>query len=189
MTAITPRPNHLPSARARRTGWSIATAALISMATSGGAWAAEPKALGAFRDWMVFVLDEGQGRACWMASRPKKQEGNFTKRGEAHVLVTHRPAEKAFDTISVLAGYSFAPGGDASVQIGKQEFKLFVDGDGAWARDAATDRAIVQAMRAGTTLVVRGTSARGTKSIDTYSLAGSSAAYDAMSRACGLQGR
>jgi len=39
-------------------------------------------------------------------------------------------------------------------------------------------------MRAGLTMVVKGTSSRGTLTTDTYSLRGFTAAYDAMQKAC-----
>jgi hypothetical protein len=39
-------------------------------------------------------------------------------------------------------------------------------------------------MRAGSTMVVKGTSARGTRTTDTYSLKGVSAALDAIDKAC-----
>ncbi|MFO1120388.1 MAG: invasion associated locus B family protein [Rhodospirillales bacterium] len=50
--------------------------------------------------------------------------------------------------------------------------------------DAAVDRAIVAAMKAGKAMIVRGTSARGTLTTDTYSLSGFSAALAAIDKAC-----
>ena len=102
------------------------------------------------------------------------------------MLVTQRPAEKSFDVISVIAGYTYQPASETTIQIGNQTFRLFTDGDTAWARDEATDRQIVSAIRSGNSMVVRGTSNRGTATTDTYSLAGSSAAYTAMNQACNV---
>ncbi|MDX1424550.1 MAG: invasion associated locus B family protein, partial [Kiloniellales bacterium] len=48
------------------------------------------------------------------------------------------------------------------------------------------DQAIVKAMRAGSSMVVKGTSSRGTVTTDTYSLLGFSKAYAAISKACGV---
>ncbi|MFO1113388.1 MAG: invasion associated locus B family protein [Rhodospirillales bacterium] len=50
--------------------------------------------------------------------------------------------------------------------------------------DATVDRAIVAAMKAGQKMTVRGTSARGTITTDTYSLSGFSAALAAIDKAC-----
>ncbi|ACJ00347.1 invasion associated locus B family protein [Rhodospirillum centenum] len=155
---------------------------------AGTAQAAEPRLLGTYRDWNAFTIDEGGGTVCWMASKPKKQEGDYSRRDDAFALVTHRPQEKAVDVVSFVAGYAFAEGSEVTVQVGGQSFKLFTDGDTAWARDDQTDRALAQAIRQGTTMVVRGTSSRGTRTVDTYSLSGTSAAYQAINKACGISG-
>jgi len=68
--------------------------------------------------------------------------------------------------------------------IDGQDFDLFTDGDSAWARDAETDRKLVQAMVRGNSMVVRGTSSRGTLTVDTYSLSGFTAARNAINKAC-----
>lgn len=169
-----------------------ATAALallkVVLAPLAGAAAAEPRHLGTFRDWNAFVLEESGGKVCWMASRPKKQQGEFAKRGEVFILITHRPAENSRDVVSIVAGYPFAPGTEATLAVGTQTFALFTENDTAWARDDKTDRAISAAIRSGATLTVRGTSTRGTRTADTYSLAGSGAAYKAIGDACGVSG-
>jgi hypothetical protein len=70
------------------------------------------------------------------------------------------------------------------VTIGTQSFALFGQGEQAWTRDGNGDAQLVKAMRAGATMVVKGTSARGTLTTDTYSLKGVSAALDAIDKAC-----
>ncbi|QJE74463.1 hypothetical protein HHL28_16550 [Aerophototrophica crusticola] len=179
MTRTRPAPALLPALAlcAALSGWSMP------------ARAEEPKLIGSFRDWNAFMLEEPGGRVCWMASRPKKQEGDFAKRGDVFALITHRPHERSLDVVSVIAGYAFAPDTTVTLEVGRQTWKLFVDGETAWAREETTDRAISQAIRQGTTMVVRGTSSRGTRTADTYSLAGTGAAYQAMNKACSVEGR
>ena len=111
--------------------------------------------------------------------------GKYTTRGDAHVLVTHRPADKVKGEVSVSAGYPYKEGKDAEADIDGKKFKLFTRGENAWAYDAAEDRAMVAAMKAGKQLIVRGTSSRGTATTDTYSLSGFSAALAAIDKACG----
>ncbi|MFV3074700.1 invasion associated locus B family protein [Niveispirillum fermenti] len=146
--------------------------------------AAEPKLIGAYRDWNAFILEEASGPVCWMVSRPKRQEGEFTRRGDVFLLVVHRPAERSFDVVNFIAGYPFAERSEVLIQVGRHGFKLFSDGEQAWARDDKTDRAIAQAMTQGSLLKVQGTSLRGNRTIDTFSLAGSGAAYQAIGSAC-----
>lgn len=162
-----------------------ALAALMFLAAfAGGARAAEPAAIGAFEDWSAFTQKEGANMVCYMGAVPKKEEGAYDKRGEPFVLVAHRPADKSLDVVSVEAGYAYREGSETTLLIGGQSFQLFTQGSGAWARDAETDRAIVEAMKRGLEMVVKGTSARGTPTTDTYSLNGFSAAHAAISKAC-----
>lgn len=137
-----------------------------------------------FGAWSAFQEDEGSNRVCYIGSTPKKQRGKYKKRGETYVLVTHRPAEKTRGVISIKAGYTYKKGSDVTVNIGSQRFSLFTDKDHGWARDAASDKKLVAAMRAGSQMIVSGISSRGTKTSDTYSLSGFTAAYNAINKAC-----
>jgi hypothetical protein len=138
--------------------------------------------LGTFDDWEAY-RDAREG-FCYAGSKPLKQEGRYSQRGDAFVLVTHRPKEKSFDVVSFEAGYVYKDGSEVTVTIGPQSFTLFGQGEQAWARDGNGDAQLMKAMRAGSALVVKGTSSRGTATIDTYSLKGVSAALDAITKAC-----
>lgn len=142
--------------------------------------------VGVFGDWSAFLFKEDGNPACYMSSEPKKATGDYTKRGEIYAIVTHRPAEKRIGEVSIIAGYSYQKESAVEVSIGNQGFELFTQDDGAWAPDAATDAKLVQTMKKGSTMVVKGTSSRGTLTTDTYSLKGFTRAYGAISKACGL---
>ena len=147
--------------------------------------APEQKTLGSFGDWTAVADGEGKKRLCYIGSVPKKAEGKYTTRGDAHFLVTHRPADKVKGEISVSAGYTYKEGRDAEAEIDGKKFKLFTRGENAWAYDAASDKAMVAAMKSGKQLIVHGMSSRGTATTDTYSLAGFTAALAASDKACG----
>lgn len=172
-----------------RIGFPMMLALVVLAAMAGSAEAADPKTkvkkLGAFDDWRAFSYEENGHKVCYISSQPKKMEPKGAKRGDAYVLITHRPAEKSFDVVQVTAGYSFKPSSEVLIQIGKQTFKLFTDGDSAWARDDTTDKAVAGAIRGTGVMSVKGTSARGTKTTDSYSLKGAKQAYQAISEACG----
>ena len=144
------------------------------------------KRIGDYGDWSSFQFSEDGNLACYMSSEPKKTEGKYNRRGDVFAIVTHRPAEKRFGEVSIIAGYSYRKDSWAEVKIGKQTFQLFTQDDGAWAPDAETDKKLVQAMRKGHTMVVIGTSTRGTLTTDTYSLSGFTKASRAIAKACGL---
>jgi hypothetical protein len=172
-----------------RTGLSVGLAIVLLATATAGALAADAKTkvkkLGSFDDWRAFSYEENGHKVCYMSSQPKKLMPKGAKRGDAYVLVTHRPAEKSFDVVQVTAGYTFKSGGEVMVETSKGNIKLFTDGDSAWARDEATDRSVVNAIRNGAKFNVKGVSGRGTSTTDTYSLKGASKAYDAINEACG----
>lgn len=138
--------------------------------------------LGAFGDWEAYR--DARAGFCYAGSKPVKQEGRYTQRGDAFVLVTHRPKEKSFDVVSFDAGYAFVDGAEVSVTVGAQTLSLFGQGEQAWARDGGGDANLVKAMRGGAMMVIKGASSRGTQTTDTYSLKGVSAALDAINKAC-----
>lgn len=146
--------------------------------------AGEPRLLGTYGDWSAYVFIEGGNKVCYMASKPKKEEGNYTRRGEVFALITHRPAEGTRDVFSYITGYGYKPASEATVDIDKDRFVLFTQDDTAWAPDAETDAKIAQSVKKGSDMVIRGVSTRGTKTTDTFSLKGSSAAHDRISTEC-----
>src|SRR5690606_39244294 len=105
--------------------------------------------------------------------------------GDVQMLVTHRPARKAFDVISIVAGYEYKRDADVTLSVrGKRSFQLFTNGDRAWAREGKTDAVMTEDMIKGATATVSGTSSRGTVTTDTFSLVGFTAAHAAISAAC-----
>ena len=165
----------------------IVTALLAaSLANSTPAAAQTPEPIGDYGNWQALTFKEEGSTGCYVLSKPDRMEGDYKSRGEVYALVTHRPAEDTRDVVTIIAGYSYKPKSDVVVQIGGDKFKLFTDGDKAWAADADADSALVDAMKNGSSMVVRGVSARGTKTTDTFSLTGFSKAYRAIGDACGL---
>lgn len=58
------------------------------------------------------------------------------------------------------------------------------DSEAAWLASMDDESGFVTSLKAGSKLVVKGTSGRGTQTTDTYSLAGVTAAMDAIDKAC-----
>ena len=73
--------------------------------------------LGRFKDWSAHQFTEDGKRLCLMFTQPKKDEGNYKRRGEIFALVSHRPDEQQFGVVSFEMGYPFAPGKELSVSI------------------------------------------------------------------------
>lgn len=158
-------------------------ALVLTSVLSVPAAAQTPEFLGTHRDWNVYAFSENSQKICYIASEPKKQEGDYTRRGNPAVLVTRRP-EPRVDEVSVQPGYSYKEGSEVQVGIGNRKFALFTRGEHAWTKSEEEDQALIDAMKRGSQMTVRGTSTKGTFSLDTYSLLGFTAAYQAMLSAC-----
>ncbi len=152
--------------------------ALVSLFGAGqSALAQGIERLGDFDDWSAFRFTENGKKACYMASQPVKAVGKYKRRGEIYALVTHRPSENRRDEVSFIAGYRFKPDSVAEVNISGTKLRLFTSEDGAWTANKDEDHKLVQAMIKGNTMKVKGTSMRGTKTNDTYSLKGFAKAF------------
>ena len=138
-------------------------------------------------DWSAYKDGSGKSLSCYIASAPQKETGNYKRRGDTFVLVSHRPGEGTRDVFELRAGYSYKNDSGVAVVIEGQKFDLFTQQSTAWAKDAKTDRALVRAMIRGSKMTVTGMSARGTKTVDTYSLRGFTAAYKTIGRGCSVK--
>jgi hypothetical protein len=81
---------------------------------------------------------------------------------------------------NLVAGFTFAPDSAATVNVSGQVFNLFTQNDAAWLDDAGQSATLASAIRAGSSMVVEGTSAAGIKITETFSLSGATAASQAM---------
>jgi len=165
----------------------LALAAVPLLSVGGAAAAPNVESLGVFEDWAAFTYVDKGNRICFVQSRPKESLPKNVRRGPIHALVTHRPAEKATDVVSLLMGYPLRPKSEVKVDIDGSDFALFVEGETAWARDARTDTAIANAMIKGRSMEVKGVSTRGTNTTDKYSLNGFTAAIEAASKSCDVK--
>ena len=166
---------------------ALAIAAAASGLCAGSALAeTEPTLLGKSKEWRAYVIGEGSAKTCFAYSEPVKEEGEYTRRGKVSVTVSHRPADKVKNEVSFVAGYEFKPDSQVDVNIDGKKFNLFVDGGAAWTPDAKTDAQMRDALASGAKMIVRGRSARGTPTTDTYSLSGSTAALELIDKACGI---
>lgn len=166
------------------------TAFLISLlvlaAPLSPAHASEQKEIGTFGSWIAYEFEENGSKVCYMAAKPQKDEGNYKVRGEIVAMITHRPAEGTKNVFSYMAGYSYKKGSDVDVIIDGRTYTLFTQNDMAWAADAGADSSLTEAIKKGSKMTVSGVSSKGTKTKDTFSLKGSTKAYEEISKACGV---
>ncbi len=165
----------------------VAVSALIVCMLSGAALAKGPKLIGEYRDWDAYEYVEGGNTVCYVASTPKDSQPRNVRHGDVYAEVAQRPAQSVADEVSVYVGYDYRSDSPVTATIDGQTFELFTQGNAAWADDAEADRALVEAMMKGGSMVVRAISARGTNTTYTYSLLGFTAARAAIRQACDME--
>ncbi len=163
---------------------SVVALLLALCATAPAAIAAEAKFLKTYRDWNVYVYEDGKGRTCYVMSEPQKKDGNYTRRDPPVAIVAKFPIAEPNIQVIIQAGYPYKKGSRVELDIDGRKFDLFTHGDSAYADDPEEDARIIEAMKRGRVMKARGTSRKGTWSRDTYSLLGFTDAYRAMLRAC-----
>ena len=170
--------------------WRFGVAALLIAGLAGCACTkaraagSDPTLLGEFNDWRAYTYTAPDSKVCYISSRPKTSEPKLPKRDQAFFVVTHWPGRKVKGEISVIMGYAFKKESTAELKIDDAAFELFTNANGAWADTPATEKQIVTAMKNGKALTVKGTSWRGTETLDTYSLDGVSAALAKIDDSC-----
>ncbi len=114
----------------------------------------------------------------------KDANGNpvFRKvRNEVQTLVGYpmKPTTDSFFHQAIVDGKSYP-----MKSIADDPATNIVDSEAAWLASTDDEAGFVGAIKAGATLVVKGTSTRGTETTDTYSLSGVTAAMQAIDTAC-----
>ena len=144
--------------------------------------------LGTYDNWTAYVYNGADGKTCYMATEPTKKQGKYKVRDDVFLFVTHHPNEKNFDVVNVMAGYTYRKGSKPSFTVDNNKaISLISQADTAWTSDTETDTKLVAQMKKGSTAVLKGTSARGTLTTDTFSMKGFSKAYRDIQKACGRE--
>jgi hypothetical protein len=139
-----------------------------------------------YKAWTAHVHGTGSEKVCFATSIPKKMLPTNVNRGQVVFYVTIWPADDIRNEPSVSIGYKFKKDNDSrpTVTIGSDEFTMFSDGDKAFVSGKEDEQRLVALIKSGDRMVVSGVSERGTKTTDTYSLAGSTAAIDRINKEC-----
>ena len=169
-------------------------AALIALILSSAIASAQtdtPKLLGKFNAWAAYVYGSNAERICYIMSEPQSTTPKNVTRGDAFFMVTHRPGKNIRNEISMRIGYIFSKTSEPFAQLGSDKFEMFTGvsegGESqhwAWLEKPADEARMVSAMRRGSSMILKGTSSRGTLTSDTYPLSGVSAALDRIDEAC-----
>jgi len=147
---------------------------------------AEPTLIGQFGTWGAYTATANGKKVCFALSKPTTSKTNPPNRPRdpAYAFVSTRPAEKVVNEVSVMIGYALKPGSESTLEVGGGSYAMYTQGDGIWIKNAAEEERMVDAMRKSADVVVKGISAKGTETTDTFSLKGLAQALDKIAQDC-----
>ena len=146
----------------------------------------KPSLIGQFGTWGAYTATPNGKRVCFALAKPTTSKTNPPNRPRdpAYAFVSTRPAEKVSNEVSIMIGYTLKPGSESTLEVGGAAYAMYTQGDGLWIKNAAEEDQMVQAMRRSADAVVKGTSAKGTETTDTFSMKGLSQALDRIAQDC-----
>ena len=155
-------------------------------AAAAAAGGAEPTLIGQYGTWGAYTATPNGRKVCFALAKPSSSKTNPPNRPRdpAYAFVSTRPAERVFNEVSIMIGYALKPGSESSLEVGGAAYAMYTQGDGLWIKNAAEEEQMVSAMRKSAEVVVKGVSAKGTDTVDVFSLKGLSQALDRLAQDC-----
>jgi invasion protein IalB len=184
--AATPAPAKPAAPKPAPAPAAVPKPAAPAPAAAAPAGDAQPTLLGQYGDWGAYSAAPNGRKVCFSIAKPKSAQTTPAgrKRDQAYVFISTRPSENVRNEVSVIIGYPFKASTDATAEIGTDKFAMYTLNDGAWIKNVAEEARMVDAMRKGSDLTVKGVSGHGTESTDQYSLKGLSQALDRATQEC-----
>jgi hypothetical protein len=147
---------------------------------------AEPTLIGQFGTWGAYTATPNGKRVCFALAKPSSSKTTPPNRPRdpAYAFVSTRPSEKVFNEVSVMIGYALKPGSESTLEVGGGSYAMYTQGDGIWIKNAAEEERLVEAMRRSADVTIKAVSAKGTETVDVFSLKGLSQALDRIATDC-----
>ena len=164
--------------------------ALSILASAPPASAETANLLGVFGNWSAFSAGTGNAMTCYAMSKPRAQQPKATKRGDVYLMVSDWPGRKVKAEAQILPGYEYKANAPVTLAVGPDKFTFFSRNEAksgsAWIQSLTDSEKLIDTMGKGVSAVAAGTSARGTKTVDTYSLQGFNDALAKIHAACNM---
>ncbi len=155
-------------------------------AAPAAAGSAEPNLIGQFGTWGAYTASPNGKKVCFALAKPASSKTNPPNkpRDPSFAFISTRPAEKVTNEVSIMIGYQLKPGSEGSIEIGGSRYAMYAQGDGLWIKNAAEEGRLIDALRKGADATVKGSSAKGTETTDTFPLKGLAQALDRLAQEC-----
>lgn len=134
--------------------------------------------------WSIYADTGTPKQVCFAASPPQAVEPIGANRGSIFFYISAWPKDGIKAEPSVKVGYPINTEKGVTVTIGTDVFKLFSKDQHGFVADPSEELKLIDALKKGSTAIVRATSTRGTNTTDTYSLSGISKALEKLTATC-----
>lgn len=134
--------------------------------------------------WQAFSSQQGRSKICYALSKAESRTPANLKDVEGLLFISSRPGEGVRNEISLVMNFDLKEDVEHQAIIGSDRFALVAKGQNVWLKNPAEEGRMLDALRKGAGLEIKGTSKRGNATSDKYSLAGISQIVKRAEDAC-----
>jgi hypothetical protein len=134
--------------------------------------------------WQAFSSQQGRTKICYALSKAETRTPANLKDVEGLLFISSRPGEGVRNEISLVMNFDLKEDVEHQAIIGSDRFALVAKGQNVWLKNPAEEGRMLDALRKGSGLEIKGTSKRGNPTSDKYSLAGISQIVKRAEDAC-----
>jgi invasion protein IalB len=122
--------------------------------------------------WQAFSSQQGRSKICYALSKAESRSPANLRDVDGLLFVSSRPAEGVRNEISMVMNFDLKEDVEHQAIIGSETFALVAKGQNMWLKNPAEEGRMLDALRKGAGLEIKGTSKRGNPTSDKYSLVG-----------------
>jgi hypothetical protein len=160
------------------------------LASAAPASAETANLLGVFGNWSAFSTGTGNSMTCYAMSKPRAKQPKAAKRGDIYLMISDWPGRKVKAEAQIVPGYEYKANAPVTLAVGPDKFTFFSRNEAksgsAWIQSLTDSEKLIDTMGKGVSAVAAGTSSRGTKTVDTYSLQGFTDALAKIHATCNM---
>ncbi|AMJ62125.1 hypothetical protein [Bosea sp. PAMC 26642] len=134
--------------------------------------------------WQAFSSQQGRTKVCYALSKAEARIPTNLKDVEGMLFISSRPTEGVRNEISFVMNFDLKEDVEHHAIIGTERFAMVAKGQNMWLKNPAEEPRMLDALRKGAGLEVKGTSKRGNPTSDKYSLTGISQVVKRAEDAC-----
>ena len=134
--------------------------------------------------WQAFSSQQGRSKICYALSKAESRSPANLKDVDGLLFISSRPGEGVRNEISLVMNFPLKEDVEHQAIIGAERFALVAKGENIWLKNPAEEGRMLDALRKGSALEIKGTSKRGNPTSDKYSLAGISQIVKRAEEAC-----